>query len=574
MNRGKNILVVLAVLILLPAFVCAQGLIIPLGTYVLVNNANIDLGQNCTNNGTFTNTGGTVVFSGTSQIIDGSTPVEFNNVTITSSSFTTFNTPQNVNGVLLCDGLVDGNSNLTLVSTATTTALISGAGTGDVAGNVHMQRYIDTAYGYKYVSSPFQDLTVDAYSTYVDLNDTFPNFYSFNEDDDAYGWNIYLNTANPLDPLAGYAANLGITSGTRIMDFMGQVTNNTVSATLYNHDKTYTTGFNLVGNPYPSPIDWNAASGWTRTNIDDAIYYFDNGNASPYFGTYSSYINGVSSNGVASNIIPSMQGFFVHVSDGSYPVTGTLSVNNNVRVNNLSPFFHKPARPDYPTIRISAGFGNVSDPAVVYFDDNASLSFDKHNDALKLMNTNPALPNLYVMASDTEKLSISAMPSPGDSISVVPLGIKTKTAGKIKIKAIDIDNMPYGLHVYLADTKSKVYQDLTTDPQYSVYLTEGIYESRFSLVFSKKDIRKDPITANEFNAYSTNGKIFAGLNLATGDKADMVLVNIQGQVMGKWQLQGYGYHEVAAPAIDGIYIVSIQSPNGVFSKKLFIGSGK
>ena len=44
------------------------------------------------------------------------------------------------------------------------------------------------------------------------------------------------------------------------------------------------------------------------------------------------YVNGISSDGTASNIIPSMQGFLVHVSDGAYPVTGTLGVNNNVRI--------------------------------------------------------------------------------------------------------------------------------------------------------------------------------------------------------------------------------------------------
>lgn len=558
----------------MPVLGMAQGLIIPSGTYVRANNANIDLGKNCTNNGTFVVTGGTVVFSGSTQTIDGSTPVEFNNVTVTSSSYTTFNSTQHVNGVLLCDGLVDGNDNLNLISTSTTTALISGAGTGDVIGNVHMQRYIDSTYGYKYFSSPFQGLTVNDFAIYVDLNDTFPNFYSYTENDDGYGWNIYTNTSGALDPLYGYAANLGTSLSTRIMDFVGVVNNYALSVDLYNNNRTYTQGFNLVGNPYPSPIDWNASSGWTRTNIDDAVYFFDNGRTSPYAGTYSSYINGVSSNGIASNIIPSMQGFFVHVSDGAYPVSATFGVDNAVRTNDLSPYFHKPARVSHPVIRLSAGFSNVSDPAVVYFDNNATMAFDKHEDAIKMMNTNPALPNLYVIASDTAKLSIHAMPEPGDSINVVPLGIKTKTKGTIKIKANDITDLPFGLHVYLADARTKVYQDLAANPQYSVYLEEGEYNNRFSLVFSKKDILKDPITIDGFNAYSSDGKIFAGLNLATGDKCEMTLINVEGQVMGKWQLSGYGYHEVPAPVITGIYIVSLQSANGMFSKKLFIGNNK
>ena len=50
---------------------------------------------------------------------------------------------------------------------------------------------------------------------------------------------------------------------------------------------TYTKGFNLVGNPYPSAIDWDAASGWTKTNIDNAVYYFKASATDQYGGTYS-----------------------------------------------------------------------------------------------------------------------------------------------------------------------------------------------------------------------------------------------------------------------------------------------
>ncbi len=48
------------------------------------------------------------------------------------------------------------------------------------------------------------------------------------------------------------------------LDLTDTVNNGSVTVTLYNHNYTYTKGMNLVGNPYPSAIDWNAASGWTR----------------------------------------------------------------------------------------------------------------------------------------------------------------------------------------------------------------------------------------------------------------------------------------------------------------------
>ena len=115
-------------------------------------------------------------------------------------------------------------------------------------------------------------------------------------------------------------------SAPNTVDVTGVVNNGNLSVTLYNHNNTYTQGFNLVGNPYPSPIDWNASAGWTKTNIDNALYYFKASTTDQYGGTYSTYINGISSDGVVNNIIPSMQGFFIHVSDGTCPVTGTLAI--------------------------------------------------------------------------------------------------------------------------------------------------------------------------------------------------------------------------------------------------------
>src|SRR5690606_34243021 len=157
-----------------------------------------------------------------------------------------------------------------------------------------------------------------------------------------------------------YALNFGNSFAPKTVELTGVVNNGNISKTLYNHDGFYTQGFNLVGNPYPSPIDWNATRGWTRTNIDDAIYFFTAGEDNRYTGTYSSYVaGGPSSDGKSSSVIPSMQGFFVHVSEsstGSYPVTGTLGMTNQVRINNFSQEFLKaPETEAFSLIRITAG---------------------------------------------------------------------------------------------------------------------------------------------------------------------------------------------------------------------------
>ena len=74
-----------------------------------------------------------------------------------------------------------------------------------------------------------------------------------------------------------------------------------------------------------------------RNNVDNALYYFNASTTDQYGGTYSSYINGVSSDGIAGNLIPSMQRFFVHVTDGTYPVAASFSISNDARTDDLNP---------------------------------------------------------------------------------------------------------------------------------------------------------------------------------------------------------------------------------------------
>ncbi len=318
-------------------------------TLIIIDNT-LQIAGSVLNSGTFNSVNGSVAFLGAAaQTIPANTfsANRIRNLIINNPAGVSSLGNLEITGFLRVE---NGNFNtvnaLSLISNATQTALIDGSGNGQVVGSVKMQRYLDVAFGYKYFSSPFSNSTVGDFSSYMDLTDpttSFPNFYTYDENredtnsNDATGWKAYTSPAAALDILKGYALNLGNSLTTpKTVEISGTVNNANQQITLYNNDRLYTKGFNLVGNPYPSPIDWNSATGWTKTNIDDALYFFTAGNTNQYTGTYSSYIGTTSSDGKSSNIIPSMQGFFVHVSDGgTYPVSGTLGMTNEVRVTNF-----------------------------------------------------------------------------------------------------------------------------------------------------------------------------------------------------------------------------------------------
>jgi len=550
------------------------------GASITISNEVLEIAGAITNSGSINGLNGEVVMNGGSaQTIPGSLFVsdQLKNLTIDNPADVVLGGSLNISGVVMtANGNLHTSGYLTLLSTAAQTALIDGSGGGDVLGNVTVQRYLPAGFGYKYVSSPFQSATVNELSDDLNLAAAFPTFYSYDENLNSAGWVNYTTATNTLLPLSGYAANFGPVSAPKTIDMTGVVNNGSVSTgTIYNRNRTFTQGFNLIGNPYPSPIDWDAAAGWSRVNVDDAVYYFDAGTTDQYTGTYSSYINGISSNGQASNIIAAMQGFFVHVSNGSFPVSGSVSLNNAARVNNLTSLYHKTTGNDLPLYRLGVSFDKddtTTDHLAVYFDSDATPSFDKTKDALKMDNTNTDMPGVYARSFDDMRLSISAIPAAGDTDRVVPLGLKLERAGNVQFMSKTMENMPSDMHVYLLDIDTRNTEELTTGRAYKLPLVKGDYEGRFYLAFSRKD-RVDYLMADQaLSAYTSGTNLYITLNILTGEKGELVVRNTVGQKVFSRYLAGYGKHVVSQPFASGVYIVSFVGPRGITTQKVWIGN--
>ena len=550
------------------------------GASLTITGNTLQISGSIINDGTLDVSDGTVEFTGSTPQVIGASLFAGNtikNLTINNSSGVTLQGPLSVTGIVnIQTGNFSSNGFLILSSTASGTALIDGSGSGSVSGNVTMQRYLPSAYGYKYVSSPFQSAAVSEFDDEVDLAAGFPAFYRYNESSATSGWVEYITPTDLLEPLAGYAANFGSTAVSITADITGEVNNGALSVTLYNHNNPYTLGFNLIGNPYPSPINWDAPSGWTKTNIDNALYYFKASTTDEYGGTYSTYASGVSSDGLATAIIPSMQGFFVHVSDGSYPVTGTLGLNNDVRVTDLTHSFMKSEEKDpLPLLRLCAAFdGNISstDPLVIYFDEKADAGFDRSLDALKLLNTDYYVPSFYSFGTDGTKLSINALPKSSDFRSSIPLGLKTNVDGNIVFRICEAAGEFTGMKVVLTDLVTGSEQDLRNDNDYKAFLPAGEYENRFllNLESAVTGIHDPPLEDQVITVYSTNGKVIANINLPDGRPGILAIYNIVGQSLLTKKIYNSGYYEFDNNFRDGILLVNLIAGNFKITKKICI----
>jgi len=549
------------------------------GSSLTVTGNTLQIAGAITNNGTFDASSGTIEMKGSVAQTIGAGQFAGNTINgliVSNAAGITLLGPLNVTGIVSATtGNLASDGNLTLVSSAIQTALIDGSSLGEVTGNVTMQRYLPSGYGYKYFSSPFQAITVSEFGDDMDLTASFPTFYQYNESLSTTGWENYVDPSNPLIPLSGYAVNFGSDAAPKIVDVTGVVNNGALSKTIYNSNKTYTQGFNLFGNPYPSPIDWDATSGWTKTNIDNALYYFKAGGADQYSGTYSTYINGVSSDGIASGIIPSMQGFFVHVSDGAFPVNGVLGMNNSVRVTDQTqPFMKSGENSNNILIRFTTAYSdnpNSSDPMVIYFNENATKEFDSELDALKLMNTDPEITNFYSIIPDGRKLSINALPEIIDSVTTVPLGLNTTISGNIVFSIRDYENLFPVMKVFLHDAATGLNHNLIRDHEYKVNLEAGEYTNRFSikLVDGTTDLPDIDLT-DFFNVYVSNGKLEVNVGYLNGKNGVFNLFDMTGRKIFSKDILEKGVYRFDPNASNGMYIATLMSRNEVKTRKILI----
>lgn len=565
-----------------------KDLFINSGSSLNVIDNTLNISGTISSNGNFEASNGTVVMMGSnSQTIPANTFVSnrIENLIINNINGVSSLGDLEITGFLRVDqnlSTFDTGNMLTLISDATQTALIDGSGNGDIIGTVKMQRYLDTTLGYKYFSSPFNNSTVGDFSSYIDLSATFPQVYEYNENstdgsgNDSTGWNTYTDAAALLGALEGYAFNFGPSGNTVTVELIGTVNNGDLTRQISNTNGTYTKGFNLVGNPYPSPINWDAPE-WTKTNIDDGIYFFSA--TDQYKGTYTSYVNKISSvDASSSNIIPSMQGFFVHVSDGgdnSTVTNGILALTNDVRVNDFNQQFIKRSEPaPVSLIRLSAGIKSTEtkDALVIYFDPFAKESFEKNMDALKLMNTDENVPNLYSLTSNKEKLSINALPeSIKNTNRRIPLGIRSEIDGEMSIQLKDLKNLPSNFNVYLIDEVKRIGQNLSKKPEYHFYSSAGEFNSRFYLLFSENELSDPALAFNEpFSVKTLNGKVMVLLNLDDGTSGSLIATTVTGQLLEIKSVTGKETISLEGIKSSGIYFINLSWRDQHFSKKIMI----
>ncbi|MGI4742228.1 MAG: endo-1,4-beta-xylanase [Janthinobacterium lividum] len=571
----------------------------------LTTNAVLTMTGNLTNNGGAVAGTGTVALAGSSpQTIGGTSLTTFPNLTVGTAT-ASLGAPVQVRQLLTLNGDLTTNSQaFTLLSDATGTAMVVNTN-GAVMGNATVQRYIDLSTtnplpanpgaGYRHYSAPVAATTVadlatssftptlnSAYNTAANpyAVTPFPTVFDYNSTRVAtsanalssafdFGWESPAALTTTLTPGQGYSVNI---AGNQLVDFVGTLNNGAVSRTGLTRGPLADAGWQLVGNPYPSPLDWNLV---TTSGLDAAVYVYHS--SGPYAGTYSSYLpTGTSTNG-GTNQLAAMQGFFVRTTSAS--TAGAINFANAARITTYaSPSFQRTAATD-PLVRLSLSAATgLADEAVVYFPSGATTGFDATADAYKL--TAGGTPLLASDLGTTGLLAINALPALGTAEVAVPLRVAAPQAGSYTLKASELLNLPAGLRAYLRDAQTGTLFDLSQPAGYSVSLAAGAATAgRFTLLLSPSQaLATAAASVSQQVAVFPNpthgGTLSLSLPTMLGQQAiEVSLLNALGQTVAREALpaSSNAVRSLVLPTLaQGIYTVRLQTTAGVVSKRLTI----
>ncbi|MFN8257805.1 MAG: putative Ig domain-containing protein [Bacteroidales bacterium] len=403
----------------------------------------------------------------------------------------TLNGPLTVNGTLVLQSPENSDASATLIDNGT----ISGD------GKIIVERYLSGG-SYHYISSPIQvggNSNSSLFTT--NQNGTFnPVFYKYDEsfnlpsNPEPFISQVLVAGWIPAHHGEGHSPeNLNITQGyasynaaNRMISFSG-LTNtgnfdiNNLSFTpndpITGELANYYDGWHLLGNPYPSYLDWNKVIEDGLLNIDNGIYVWDG-------YQYAGYQNGISvMSGNQGNLIAPAQGFFVHVNANP----GAIKIRNHSRSNDFysNQSFLKSSKFPSKLLKIKATANGFRDYAAIEFDKNASKEFDAQTDMFKLFSNNSEVPHLYSLVEKSNlSLSINSLPVNFIDSCIVKLGFRIGVPSHVTFCADELIELE-GTHIYLSDKNKNEVLNLRIKNSYEFDISDTITENRFQIKFSK-----------------------------------------------------------------------------------------
>jgi autotransporter-associated beta strand protein len=258
------------------------------------------------------------------------------------------------------------------------------------------------------------------------------------------------------------------------------------------------TGFNLLGNPYPSSINWDA-TGWQAarnlTNVYDAIYIYDPANVASTSMTYPAYITGVGGTNGGSNIIRSGQAFFVEAA-----ATASISFLEAYKSTTVTGGFFRSALPEMMRVTYMQNNEHL-DEIIINFNNDAQADFDSRFDARSMGGDEFGLASF----KNADRLAIHTRPTAVGEDSVA-LSVRNTTTGNYQLKFSEMEGFAASTDITLLDKFLNVQHNVKQDSIVNFEITIDVNskgDDRFWLFYNHKStgINQQALAKNKINVY-------------------------------------------------------------------------
>ncbi len=323
-------------------------------------------------------------------------------------------------------------------------------------------------------------------------------------------WASVQDETDLLLPQNGY---LSYNQADKTYSFAGVFQNGTFTS---NIATTITGNYNLIPNPYPSAIDWDAVD-LTGSNLESSIWFFDSQS-----GNYTAYNGGDPAGG---NIIPIGQAVFVKAS-GDNPI---LQFDNSVRLHSDKDYYKQQKNVGSNKLLVKAISDNLKDVAYIRFREAASNTFNIQDDATKLFGFGSA-PQLYTFSTDGQALSINTMTLTGETVSI-PVGFEMNEAGEVCLQFDLIDTFDSELEIHLQDQLTNNITNLRLQNSYCFQHQADNNADRFILHFGSFAGLNENLNATHIRCWANGEQIFIDVEGETGQQAKVEVLTLLGTLV-------------------------------------------
>lgn len=484
---------------------------------------------------TFNHNGGTLTFGGgTTQTLAGANKT-FNNITVNKSGGNLqLSSTVNLLGAFVVSSAttIESGGSLRLLSSSDGTSGNARIGSlpagASITGNVTVQRYIaDEGRIYRYISAPVSGFTVAQLQSEFPVTGSFTgsstcsgcttnsSMFAYDEtvaggvDNGYFQFPVSSNT-EALQVGRGYAPFVrdDIIPGNVTIDWVGPVNQGSIAlpVTYTNTGDATADGYNLVGNPFPSSIDWDNASGWTKTNISNVIAVRDNG-----AGGVFRYWDG-SGGTFAGGEIATGQAFWVRAT-GASPA---LVVNEQAKTSTTATFYReKDIESMDHLLMIALTMNNITDYAFLRYRPQAFNILDDF-DAPKLNN---ASFDMYTFSEEGIPMAINAVNTIACGQSMA-LGIKDMPNGTFTFSR-EAFGFFEQFDFYLKDNFTGVTTKLASNEVYEFVTNSdpaSKAENRFSFELKVSvPVRLEAVDGTLYSNYQTGNMWYRNGQLIEGE---------------------------------------------------------